>query len=61
VFPETQYGYEVLPEVVIVFPEVEYEPLGAGVMATRPIEPASWTVPEQLHPPLAAFAQVTDE
>jgi hypothetical protein len=61
VFPETQYENFVPSEVVITPPEVVYVPLVDGLADTHPSPPVSWTVAEQLHPPLAASVQVTDE
>jgi hypothetical protein len=47
--------------VVVSTPaDVVYMPLVVGLLDAKPIPPVCWTVPEQLQPPLAASAQVTD-
>jgi hypothetical protein len=61
VVPETQYAYAALSEVVNVLPDVVRVPLAVGLADTSPIPPDCATVPVQLHPPLEASVQSTDE
>ena len=61
VFPEAQYEYFKVSSVVSTLPEVVYAPLVSALKDTNAIPPACWTVAEQLHPPLAASGQLTEE